>query len=304
MNNNKLLKDIIRTRTILKEKLKNIKLNEADKFNLLEDTFKPVTKPLNKIIKKIDDYQFDDLLEDTFKSKTKPLNEIIKKDNDDDYQSNADITPPLPSENSSNNYDDAVDYNQATETDLKKNPLVENIEVLMNNKRIDTIYGFNIDESGNWRYGNNELNFNEDNSIQIGNSTWKMTPGLFELVFHSKPLHYNKNDLKKYKEILISTNAHKRQFHSKSQIKGTRAYKYVRIIKNLFNTTPNVLTKGSGLSLKTIDNRKSSYIYWNDSNELVDRLRLLIASESVGHNNHKNEIISIIEELKEADIIY
>ena len=72
----------------------------------------------------------------------------------------------------------------------------------------------------------------------------------------------------------------------------------------MFKTTTNILTKGSGLLLKSLNNRKSNYIYWDDPNELVDRLRLLLSSEGAGHNNHLNEIISIIEELKEADIIY
>ncbi|KAI8123498.1 hypothetical protein CVS40_5822 [Lucilia cuprina] len=64
------------------------------------------------------------------------------------------------------------------------------------------------------------------------------------------------------------------------------------------------IARDSGLSLKSLDNRKPKYIYWDDPNELVNRLRLLTSSSSVGHNNHKNEIISIIEELKEANIIY
>lgn len=50
-------------------------------------------------------------------------------------------------------------------------------------------------------------------------------------------------------------------------------------------------------------NKHVSYTYWNDPNELVDRLRLLIASQSAGHTGHTNEIASIIEELREADII-
>ena len=47
----------------------------------------------------------------------------------------------------------------------------------------------------------------------------------------------------------------------------------------------------------------TDYVYWNDVNEIVERLKLLIASQQAGHTNHDNEIISIIEELKEAKII-
>jgi hypothetical protein len=46
-----------------------------------------------------------------------------------------------------------------------------------------------------------------------------------------------------------------------------------------------------------------SFKYWNDTNELVDRLRLLVASQSAGHTGHNNEIVSILEELQEAKII-
>ncbi|KAG5314515.1 YMD3 protein, partial [Pseudoatta argentina] len=43
-----------------------------------------------------------------------------------------------------------------------------------------------------------------------------------------------------------------------------------------------------------------NYIYWDDPNEIVDRLRLLEPSRQVGHKGHDNEILSIIEELREA----
>lgn len=49
---------------------------------------------------------------------------------------------------------------------------------------------------------------------------------------------------------------------------------------------------------------KPIFEYWNDPNELVDRLRLLIASTNAGHEGHENEIESIIEELREENIIY
>jgi hypothetical protein len=49
--------------------------------------------------------------------------------------------------------------------------------------------------------------------------------------------------------------------------------------------------------------KRIEYIYFDDPNEIVDRLRLLIASQEAGNTGHTNEIISIIEELREAKII-
>ena len=65
---------------------------------------------------------------------------------------------------------------------------------------------------------------------------------------------------------------------------------------------PYRATKGKGLTLK-VDKSNTDYIYWDNVNELVDRLRLLVASTNAGHTGHNNEIIYIIEELKEANII-
>lgn len=49
-----MLNDLVKTKAVLKEKLKNIKLNQVDRVNLLEDTFQPITKPLTHIIKKLE----------------------------------------------------------------------------------------------------------------------------------------------------------------------------------------------------------------------------------------------------------
>jgi len=45
------------------------------------------------------------------------------------------------------------------------------------------------------------------------------------------------------------------------------------------------------------------YVFWDDPNELVDRLQLLAASYQAGNKSHTNEIMSILEELREADQI-
>ena len=49
---------------------------------------------------------------------------------------------------------------------------------------------------------------------------------------------------------------------------------------------------------------KMDYVYyWDDPNELVDRLQLLAASYQAGNKSHTNEILSILEELREAYLI-
>lgn len=103
--------------------------------------------------------------------------------------------------------------------------------------------------------------------------------------------------------MLQYTNAHKRDFNPKGQIRGDKGIKYREIIRPLFSeTSTNAHTKLGGNLLKKYRN-DTDLVYWDDPNELVERLKLLVASKDAGNTNHDNEILSIIEELKEAGII-
>lgn len=53
--------------------------------------------------------------------------------------------------------------------------------------------------------------------------------------------------------------------------------------------------------MKFPSNTNTDYVYWDDANELVQRLRLLMASERSGHTGHKNEILSI--EKEQCDVV-
>src|SRR5947199_409178 len=86
---------------------------------------------------------------------------------------------------------------------------------------------------------------------------------------------------------------------------GPLGQKYINIIAPLVGAplvSNKILGKGLLLTMMLTDN-KIDYVHWNDPNELVDRLRLLESSRQAGNNAHDNEILSIIEELREAGII-
>lgn len=70
----------------------------------------------------------------------------------------------------------------------------------------------------------------------------------------------------------------------------------VRTGRGLFNLNVKEVNGLNG-------SRPNMITYWNDANELVNRLRLLTASAAAGHTGHNNEILAIIEELREANII-
>ena len=97
---------------------------------------------------------------------------------------------------------------------------------------------------------------------------------------------------------MLDSNAHKVNYNANERIKSNKGYTYIYIIKKLMNDTH------SGKGLMRVKQVKPNYIYWDDHNELVERLKLLIASQQAGNNNHTNEIVSIIEELREGNLMY
>lgn len=303
----RLLKELIKTRTILKRKFRSLKLGEDDSQEILQKTFKPITEPLKEFVKST-----------TFNNSNSKIEKIDNQN--DSFKLNKHLsennTSTPKKENTEVNFDDSnseITYQNMSD-DFSFNSAINSSEIidlsfLKNNKILDTTYGPHKDSENVWKFGDSEIEISKDKII-IGNQHWALTSGLIELLFYKEPKNYEPYELDIYKKILINTNAHRRKHSPTEQIKGTKSKKYKKIIKKLFKdetiSSPLKLNtkiqKGNGMMMEFSD-EKANYKYWNDPNELVDRLRLLIASEGAGHNNHHNEINSIIEELKEANII-
>lgn len=144
---------------------------------------------------------------------------------------------------------------------------------------------------------------NKITMVNLPDKSYELTPGLRELLFQTKPDSniVEEKDKLTYKDILIHTNAHKRGYSPNGQIQGNSGLKYCKFIKPLFVESNK--KQGGNLPVLKKYKRNTDYIYWDDPNELIDRLKLLVASKNAGNTNHDNEIISIIEELQEAGII-
>jgi len=153
----------------------------------------------------------------------------------------------------------------------------------------DKTYGPKKLSNGDITLGNKVVNFTQ-HTLHIEDVEYPLTPGLVRLIFLKHSTQFTEYDLSVYKKILIQTSAHLILDGSKIKVGGD---KYKNIITKLFPT-------GEGLSVKL---QKHQLVYWNDPNELVDRLRLLLASKAAGNTGVSNEILSIFEELYEARII-
>lgn len=151
----------------------------------------------------------------------------------------------------------------------------------------DKYYGPKKLSNGDVYFGDKEVKFH-DSTLIIEGISYPLTQGLVQLIFSKNPLYYTHDELETYKKILIQTSVHLTTDRSRIKKGGS---KYLNIITKLFPS-------GSGMNLQ-----KYNLVYWDDPNELVDRLRLLLASQAAGNTGVANEILSIYEELYEKKII-
>ena len=186
-----------------------------------------------------------------------------------------------------------------------ENPLTQKyMKILLqdaggNSRIIDHEYGPRYDSEGNTlMVGDKVLEFDSDGAIRINETKYQPSEGLYELLFKRLPNDemYTKDDLQAYKNILNATNAHKKGYNFHSQIRRDNSLKYRHIIKDLFPAK-----QGRGMAWKSAKTR--DLVHWNNPNELVGRLKLLISSTDSGNNSHGNEILNIAEELREAGYI-
>lgn len=161
---------------------------------------------------------------------------------------------------------------------------------------IDLTYGPKYDYiTSTWKLGNTPLTFDVNNGDVILDEkiNFPGSNGLLQLLFGKDPIGYEREDEDSYGKILKFTNVHRRDFDPSKPMKSNSGRKYKTIIKKL----------GKGMMMQYND-KPIEYRYWDSVTELVDRLCLLHASKQAGNTSNDNEIEAIVEELREAGIIY
>jgi len=146
--------------------------------------------------------------------------------------------------------------------------------------------------------------FDVDSSdhIIIDGVQYAGTPSYYELIFKKVPDYdvHMEDDKRKYKSILLATNAHRRNYTEHSHLRSNREYKYRYVIAPLLKDE----WIGKGLPrVTTLNDNAIDCMHWDDPNKLMDRMRLLEASRQADHNAQNNEMLSIIEELREVGIL-
>ncbi|KAB0805435.1 hypothetical protein PPYR_02405 [Photinus pyralis] len=305
---------LTKTRSEIKRKLAALKRGETETLRLVEETYKPIVDPLKTLAKQeLKKQALTPKVENKIEYESTPMQEqfATPRRTENTAVRKRISFPPDISEIAL----DEEENDEAEETTRS----ISNLSQLHDDQQfldqyhhlprhyidrmikdatgeVDHVHGLRYDsEFKEWAIGDSIVQF-EGPDINIKNTLYTGTPGLYELLVLKKPHNYSFKDSQSYKDILLATNAYKRNYDPRQQIMGTKSHKYVNIVKPL-------LSEHFGAGVKEVNNKQKEYVYWNTPHELVERLRLLHASQAAGHTGHNNEILSIEEELREEGII-
>lgn len=315
-----LKEQIVKSVAAVKKKVEIMK-DAKNKNNMaLEAIFKPIADPLNQLVNKSEEKS------EQKKSDHEPkLKKIKYNESEPSYSSNEDYEDFLsedenldevftekPNQTLTVSPSEEHNVSEGSFKSLQSSPSMKN-QSLSWSTTSDVMapvpFGVKSERGKLW-LGKTRV-FDRDHTLKIGNHILKKTSGLMELLFKKIPKMdvITDEDLHNYKLLLIETNAHRRNSDPNKPINSNKGYKYMNIIKPLFKFSRSVTTsseslpQGKGIKLLKSVKKDTDLVYWDDPNELVERLKLLLASRDAGNTGLDNEIIAIIEELHEAGII-
>ena len=290
-----LIRDFIETRKRIKDNFIAKKVGEAEYQTGLTKLFKPVTETQKATTKEITEAQ--KAAAEKFTQELLPIKEGIEELPTKLFRK---VFPSIELKAS-----DIMNLGP-----LAVNALLQ----AFTKKNIDLAFGLYAQE-GKFKIGNKEVNI-EDNDINVDDIIFEGTPGFWELITSKNPENYTGEDLDKYRQLLLLTNAVYRDNNpDNNNPKSSKSQKWKNIIKPLWEQikiqkeeeeeeyeeeeyeepakisfTP---TKGTGLPK----------ILPSDPNALIDRFDLLFSSQKAGHTGVRNEIVSILDELKRQGVL-
>ena len=287
-----LIKDFIETRKRIKDNFIARKVGEAEYQTGLTKLFKPVTETQKTTAKEITEAQ--KATAEKITGELLPIREGIEELPTKLFRK---IFPSIEFKAS-----DIINFGPLAVDALLK---------AFTKKDIDKFYGIYA-EDGKFKIGNEFITI-EDNDIKVKDKNFEGTKGFWNLVTLKEPENYTKEDLSKYQQLVILTNAaYRNNDPTQNYPKNSRGYKWKNIIKPIWEAIkeqekdeeeykefkepdedePTPGTSGDGLKILP-----------SDPNALIDRFDLLFSSKKAGHTGVKNEIVAILDELKRQGVI-
>ena len=277
-----LIKDFIETRKRIKDNFIARKVGEVEYQTGLTKLFKPVTETQKTTAKEITEAQ--KTAAEKITQELLPIKEGIEE---------LPIAISLPQ------------YQAIEEYKKEKNlgPIVIKALSYMKPEKKKT-FGMYF-KDGDFRIGDKKVDIKNDD-IKIGDKEYTGTPGLWDLIMNEDPQNFTADDYLNYGKILKQTNTiYQKNNPNQNKPKSSGGNKWKKLIKPIweqikkqkeeeFEEPDDDPQPSSGEGLKILP---------SDPNALIDRFDLLFSSKKAGHTGVKNEIVSILDELKRQGVI-
>ena len=289
-----LIKDLIETRKRIKDNFIAKKVGEAEYQTGLTKLFKPVIETQKATAKEITEAQ--KATAEKITSELIPIKEGVKE---------------LPLK-LFNQVFPSIEFNERDITNLGS-IAVNNLKRYFKPNEGDLSTGI-CDKDGSFYIGSEPVRI-RDNNIFIDNTEYSGTSGLWKLIT-SKNIpdksEYTPEDLVIYSHIMAKTNTARNKYNPRGQYRGGNNIKMNELIKPFVrelendNTDNKIYFKNKVLEhFELVDEIEGEglKILPSDPNALIDRFDLLFSSQKAGHTGVRNEIISILDELKRQGVI-
>ena len=305
-----LIKDLIETRKRIKDNFIAKKVGESEYQTGLTKLFKPVTETQKATAKEITEAQKATV--EKFTSALLPIKEGLEK-----------ITVIPPIEAGEETEEEAIPALEMTEEEIEKYgpTATKYISKYFTTEGGDKSSGLKKDvKSKNFKIGSEFIKI-EENNIILDDVIYEGTPGLWKLITRKNIpdiSEYEAKDLYNYIYLMANTNTAHVKYDPNQQYRGGSNNKmnnlikpFVKVLKDdgdnaLVNKIeehfkqvtktdeddPQPSTSGEGLKILP-----------GDPNALIDRFDLLFSSKKAGHTGVRNEIVSILDELKRQGVI-
>ncbi|XP_024937598.1 uncharacterized protein LOC112493899 [Cephus cinctus] len=203
------------------KKHRMIKLGRENVEQTMSEVFKPVVTPLQKLVNVSqpernfikdeikDEIKQDVEADDTFRSADKSF-KSLKNDSFEGVDEEGEEEGKHVNQDEGDNDDADVPVNQ-------NDPIQQYLDMLLSNqgKHLDTAYGMRKLAKNKLMICGSPISF-EGDRIHIGDTSYLKTAGLIELLFRKVPddTSITQNDLANYKNIIVTTNAHRKYYKS------------------------------------------------------------------------------------------
>ena len=300
-----LVRDFIETRKRIKDNFIARKVGEIEYQTGLTKLFKPVTETQKATAEK-------------FTSELLPIKEGIEK-----LATKEDIEI-LPIKVFNQIYP-SLDFKSSEIMELGALAVNSLIEAFTK-EGVDKTFGLYA-ENKKFKIGNKPITI-KDNDIIIEDKKYIGTPGLWELITSYNPKNFNEDDYINYINLLIQTNTiYQGNNPNSTKPKSSSSEKWLNLISPIWehireSKKPPEEEKGKGKGGKGKGKRQEDpqpstsgtdpltktpggglKILPSDPNALINRFDLLFSSKKAGHTGVRNEIVSILDELKRQGVI-